>query len=137
MSSTNSNDKSSSYAVAWVDHHGAEVVPFGDEVGQPRRIKAQSHPTGQHGSAVRTEHEFFGHVCDALAGAGKVLVVGPQTGVADFEHYVKKHRAALAPHIVAYKPLARQSENQLVATAREFFFQYELAARSGGEAKGG
>ena len=41
---------------------------------------------------LRTEHEFFGHVCDALAGIQEVLVVVPRTAQSDFRHYVEKHR---------------------------------------------
>lgn len=90
------------HAVAWVDHHGAQVLQFDAEHMQAQKVKAHTHHTRQHGSSVRTEHEFFGEVCDALAGIAEVLVVGPKTGLADFRHYVDKHRPAVAKQIAGW-----------------------------------
>ena len=47
-------------AVVNVDHHHAEILRFDAEHAEAQRIKAHDHHTRQHGSAVRTEHEFFG-----------------------------------------------------------------------------
>lgn len=113
------------HAVVWIDHHSAQVLQFDAEQVQAHKLKAHSHPTAQHGSGVRTEHEFFGHVCDALAGIQEVLVVGPKTGIADFEHYARKHRAETAAHIVGYEAVDHPSENQLVALARAYFLKYD------------
>jgi hypothetical protein len=74
---------------------------------------------------VRTEHEFFGQVCDALTGIPEVLVVGPKTGIADFSTTSKKHRAALAAQVVGYEVVDHPSENQLVAMARKYFLKYD------------
>jgi stalled ribosome rescue protein Dom34 len=116
------------HAIAWVDHQGAQVLQFDAEHVQADKIKAHTHYTRQHGSAVRSEHEFFGQVCDAMAGITEVLVVGPHTAIADFRHYAEKHRAETAKHLVAYEPLAHLSENQLVAKAREFFLKHDRMA---------
>jgi hypothetical protein len=116
------------HAVAWVDHQSAQVMQFDAEPGQTRKLKAHSHTTGQHGSKVRTEHEFFGEVCNALAGISEVLVVGPKTGLADFRHYVDKHRGALNRQIVGWEVHERLTDNQLVALARQFFVQYDRMA---------
>lgn len=113
------------HAVVRVDHQSAQVLQFDAEHAESKTVKAHSHPTGQHGSAVRAEHEFFGHVCDALAGIQEVWVVGPKTGIADFEHYAKKHRPQTAQHIVGYEVVDHPSENQLVAMARAFFFKHD------------
>ena len=81
--------------------------------------------TRQHGSGVRTEHEFFSQVCDALDGIAEVLVVGGHVGLADFRHYVEKHRPLTARHIVAYDVVDHPSENQLVALARKRFVKVD------------
>lgn len=116
------------HAVAWVDHHDARVLQFDAEHVEARRVKAHSNHTRRHQSQVRTEHEFFAEVCDALAGIREVLVVGPKTGLADFRHYVEKHRAALAPQIVGWQVHERASDNQLVALARKHFVGYDRMA---------
>lgn len=116
------------HAVVFVDHQQAQVLQFDAAHVQAQKIKARSHHTKQHGSQVRTEHEFFAHVCDALEGIAEVLAVGPHTGITDFQHYVKKHRPALAPKIVATQTVDHPSDNQLVALARQFFLRHDRMA---------
>lgn len=113
------------HAVVWIDHQSAQILQFDAEHVQAQKVKAHSHHTAQHGSTVRTEHEFFGTVCDALDGITEVLVVGPKTGIADFEHYLKKHRAAVAAQVVGFEVVDHPSENQLVALARKFFLKHD------------
>ena len=113
------------HAVAHVDHQLAQVLQFDAEHVQAQKVKAHTHHTRQHGSAVRTEHEFFGHVCDALEGIAEVLIVGPHTGQADFRHYVEKHRPQTAARIVGYETVDHPSEPQLVALARKYFLRYD------------
>lgn len=116
------------HAVVWLDHQSAQVLQFDAEHVQAGKVKAHTHHTAQHGSAVRTQHEFFAAVCEALAGIPEVLVVGPKTGIADFEHYVTKHRPALGRQIVAYEVVDHPTQNQLVAMARKFFVAYDRMA---------
>ncbi len=91
------------HAVVWIDHHTAQVLQFDAEHVEAQKVKSSGHHTKQHGSAVRTEHEFFGEVCDALAGINEVLVAGSHTAQSDFKHYVEKHRPALLAQIVGYE----------------------------------
>lgn len=116
------------HAVVRIDHHSAQVLQFDANQVQAQALKAHSHPTKQHGSAVRAEHEFFGEVCDALAGITEVLVAGSHTAQADFKHYVAKHRPAVAAQIVGYETVDHPSDNQLVALARDFFLKYDRMA---------
>jgi stalled ribosome rescue protein Dom34 len=116
------------HAVVLIDHQQAQVLQFDEEHVQAQKVKASSHHTRQHGSAVRSEHEFFGHVCDALEGVAEVLVVGAHTAQADFRHYTEKHRAATAKHIVGYETVDRPTEAQLVAMARKYFLKYDRMA---------
>ncbi len=116
------------HAVVWIDHQNAQVLQFDTEHVQASKVQAHTHHTAQHGSAVRTQHEFFGHVCDALVGIPEVLALGPRTGLNDFEHYVKKHRPELAVHILAYEVVDHPSEKQLVAQARKVFLKVDRMA---------
>ena len=54
------------HAVVWTDHQSAQVLRFDAEHVLADNIRAHTHHTAQHGSAVRLQHEFFGEVCDAL-----------------------------------------------------------------------
>ena len=109
------------HAVAWIDHHKAHVLQFDANQVLDEKIHEQSHYTRQHGSSVRSEHEFFGEVCDALAGIEAVLVVGGHTAQADFRHYVDKHRSHLAALIVGWETVDNPTEGQVVKLARQFF----------------
>jgi stalled ribosome rescue protein Dom34 len=113
------------HAVVWTDHQTAQVLQFDAEHVQAHKVKSHSHHTAQHGSKVRTEHEFFAQVCDALAGIPEVLAVGPKTGIADFEHYAKKHRPEIAARIVDFAVVDHPTENQLVALARKYFLKHD------------
>ncbi len=86
------------HAVVFIDHTHAQILQFDAEHVQAQKVKTRSQQTKQHGSTVRTEHEFFAQVCDALAGISEVLMTGPKTGLADFKHYADKHRPATAQH---------------------------------------
>ena len=81
--------------------------------------------TREHHSDVRTEHEFFGQVCDALDGIAEVLVTGGHTGLAYFRHDVDKHRPLTAERIVGYGVVDHPTENQLVALARKHFVKVD------------
>ena len=113
------------HAVVWTDHQSAQVLQFDADQVQAAKVRAHTHPTAQHGSAVRAEHEFFGAVCDALVGVGEVLVTGSRTAIADFRHYADKHRPQTAAHIAAYEVVDHPSENQLVALARKYFLEHD------------
>jgi hypothetical protein len=116
------------HAVVFVDHQHAQVLQFDAEHVRAEKIKAHTHHTRQHGSAVRSEHEFFGHVCDALQGIAEVLVTGPRTGIADFRHYAEKHRPQAARQIVGYETVDHPSDRQLVALARQYFLRHDRMA---------
>jgi len=116
------------HAVVWMDHHSAQVLQFDAEHVQSQKVKAHQHHTRQHGSSVRTEHEFFADVCQALTGIHEVLVTGPHTALADFRHYVDKHRPHLAPQLVGQETVDHPTEGQLVALARQYFLKYDRMA---------
>ena len=116
------------HAVAWIDHQQAQVLQFDAEHVQASKVKAHTHHTGQHGSAVRTQHEFFAHVCDALDSIPEILVAGSRQAQADFRHYVEKHRPGLIKHIMGWETVDHPTENQLVAMARKAFLKIDRMA---------
>jgi stalled ribosome rescue protein Dom34 len=116
------------HAVVQIDHQQAQVLQFDTEHVEARKVKASTRHTKQHGSAVRTEHEFFGEVCNALEGIAEVLVAGSHTAQADFKHYADKHRPETARRIVGYETVDHPSEAQLVALARQYFLKYDRMA---------
>jgi stalled ribosome rescue protein Dom34 len=116
------------HAVVWIDHQHAQLLQFDSGPVKTQKFQAHHHNTRQHGSNVRTEHEFFGEVCDALQNFTEILVTGAHKAQADFRHYVEKHRAHLAPKIVGWETVDHPSEGQLAALARKFFVKHDRMA---------
>lgn len=108
-------------AVVWTDHHSANIVQFDADQVLPKKVQEHTHNTPQHHSDVRSGHEFFGTVCEGLAGIAQVLIAGSHTATADFKHYVDKHKPQVAKQIIGYEVVDHLSEKQLVAMARDYF----------------
>jgi len=113
------------HAVVLIDHHHALIQQFNHEETRAEKVRDHRHYTRQHGSGVRTEHEFFGEVCDALAGIAEVLMVGGHTAQAAFRHYVEKHRPEVSGRIVGWETADHPSDAQLIAVAKTFFAKYD------------
>lgn len=67
------------------------------------------------------------------SGAGRCLPCvrstwRPRAGLADFRHYVEKHRPQCGARIVAYEPVNQHTEPELLAMARRYFQKYDLMA---------
>jgi stalled ribosome rescue protein Dom34 len=112
-------------AVLLIDHHEARLVQFDAEHTVAERIREHSHHTKQHGSAVRSEHEFYAEVCEAMKGVAEVLVTGSHQSQADFRHYLQKHRPAQEKQVIGYETVDHPTEAQLVALARKVFLRHD------------
>ncbi|MGK2900473.1 MAG: hypothetical protein ACSLE9_17615 [Burkholderiaceae bacterium] len=116
------------HAVVRIDHQSAELLQFDAGHVEATKVKAHTHHTAQHGSTVRTEHEFYGQVADALAGVQEVLVVGPGTAPAAFRSYCEKHRPPIARQITGIEVVDHPSTPQLVALAHKYFLARDRMA---------
>jgi stalled ribosome rescue protein Dom34 len=119
---------SSLHAIVFIDHQAAQVLHFDAEHVQAGKVRAHTHHTAQHGSRVRTEHEFYGHVADALGDSKEVLVVGPGLARTAFKAYCDKHRPEVGRRIVAVEAVDHPSPPQLLALARKYFVAYDRMA---------
>ena len=116
------------HAVVHIDHHDAQVIQFGAGHVAEAKIHTHLQYTRQHASGVRSEHEFFAKVGEALEGIPEILVTGGHTATADFRHYLEKHCPRVATHVMAYVVVDRPSEAQLVALARQHFLRLDAMA---------
>lgn len=120
-----------SHAVVWLDHHQALVIQFDAEQAEARKLHAHSHATRQHGSELRTIHEFFGEICDALDGLESILVTGAHTAQADFRRYVDKHCRTVMPRITDWEIVDHPTEAQLLALGRRRRHQAAIGLANG------
>lgn len=116
-----------SRAVLWLDQRSATLQRL-DGDAAPIHIQAHHHDTRQHGSQVRTSHEFHAEVADAAQGIDEVLVSGARMTHADFRHYVDRHRPQLARRIVAWQVVDHPTEPQMLELARRFFAKWDRMA---------
>lgn len=114
---------SPSRAVVRIDHHTAQIIEFDANHTEAHTVKAHVHYTRQHGSAVRSEHEFFSEVCAALESTPDFLIAGSHQAQADFRHYVEKHRSGMMKQISGWETVDSPSEGQLVALAKKHFLK--------------
>jgi stalled ribosome rescue protein Dom34 len=116
------------HAVLLIDHQHAEVLQFDAEHLQAQKLHYHGRHARQHGNEVRTEHEFFGQVCEALKGIGEVLVAGGHLAQTDFRHYVEKHHPQAAKQITGWETVDHPSEGQLLALAKKHFNRVDKMA---------
>jgi stalled ribosome rescue protein Dom34 len=118
------------HAVLLIDHHTAKVLQFDAEQVEIETVFEKTVYTRQHNSQVRTEHEFFTEVCNALAGITEILVVGSHMAQADFRRNIEKHHASVAKRVVGWETVDHPTDAQLVAFARHYFIDHEREAES-------
>lgn len=112
-----------SQVVILLDHHSAQIQML--DGAHLEKLTEHRRETRQHGSRVRSEHEFFSDVCDALQVHAEILVLAGRTAEADFKRYVEKHRPALAPRVVGWEIVDHPTPAQALAIARAFFDKHD------------
>ncbi|MES2190953.1 MAG: hypothetical protein V4454_12570 [Pseudomonadota bacterium] len=90
---------------------------------QVQEFQQHAHATRQHGSEVRTEHEYFSKICDALVTIDSIVVTGSYVVQADFRHYLQRRRSGLFRQITAWQAVDRLIEAPLLALVRKL--QYD------------
>ncbi len=118
------------HAVLLIDHHTAKVLQFDAQQVEIETVFEKTVYTRQHNSEVRTEHEFFSEVCNALNGISEILVVGSHMAQADFRHNIEKHHTSVAKRVVGWETVDHPTDPQLVAFARHYFAEHEREAES-------
>ncbi|MBU2049270.1 hypothetical protein [Acidovorax soli] len=116
------------HAIVWLDHDRAQLLQFDASQAFEKQIKAHLYFTRHDGNEMRSVHEFFGEVCDALAGVEQLLVAGPHAVQEDFRHYVDKLRPEVASQIVEWQTLDHPSPGELIALARRYFATHDATA---------
>lgn len=111
--------------IVHLTHQTAHVIEFDDASSNSADVAQHTHATRQHGSQVRSEHEYFGSVCDVLDEFPRVIVAGGRTTLADFQHYVANHRSRTADRVIAYEVVDHPTDRQLVALARKRFDAFD------------
>jgi len=116
------------HAVLLIDHHTAKVLQFDAEQVEIEKVFEKTVYTRQHNSEVRTEHEFFTEVCNALAGITEILVVGSHMAQADFRRNIEKHHTSVSKRVIGWETVDHPTDAQLVAFARRYFVDHEREA---------
>jgi len=110
------------HALAWIDHYSALILRVdaeatSDDPDLVERIRCDR----QHGSGLLSEPEFFGKLCDTLAGTDALMIADSHQTHLDFRQYVAKHRPALALRVVAWIPVDEPGADGITKIAQQFF----------------
>ena len=116
---------SMSHALMLIDHHCAQLLRLDVSPLQAVKVQEHSHPTRQHGRAVRTEHGFFAEVGNSLKGIQEDLVTRSHGAQPDYGNGVHKHRQLVNQHTVGWRKVDHPTEGQLVALARAFLVRHD------------
>jgi hypothetical protein len=122
---------SSTPVVVWLDGRQAVILHLLHDGVQASRLHVHEHATAQHGSGVRSEHEFHADVCGALEGVSEALVTGSHMALANLRHYVEKHRPRVQARIAGYETVGNLTDHELAALGRKFFEQRAQGLASG------
>lgn len=116
------------HAVVWIDHDEAHVIHFNPDeteeliVHSKHRRGHLHHKRGQLGDGHAPEdHDYYGLVETALAGAGEILIVGPASAKDELEKHMKHHAKVLAACIVGVERVDHPSDGQILKLARKYF----------------
>ena len=116
------------HAVLWLDSHHAQVIQFDPTQGRMHQLKALLSYQRRRAGRMRSEHEFFAEICDALVGQSEVLVAGSHAAQTGFHHYVDRHCPIVAQQIVGWQTLEQPIANELIALARRYFSAHPSTA---------
>lgn len=116
------------HAVLWLDSHHAQILQFDPSRDRAHQLKALLTYRRRNAGHLRSEHEFYAEICDALEGQSEVLVAGSHAAQTSFHQYVDGHRPVVAKQIVGWQTLEHPIANELIALVRRYFSAHSPAA---------
>jgi hypothetical protein len=119
---------SNRHVTVWLDHEEARIFHVDAEKLDEKTLPAPTHHVHRHpkGSTAGHDHpddahHFFQAVARELAGAERVLIVGPSTAKLQFVRYAHKHDPTLEPRIVGIETVDHPTDRQVVAYSKRYF----------------
>lgn len=116
------------HAVVWIDHDEAHVIHFNPDESEELTVHSKPrrghlhHKSGQLGDGHAAEdHDYYGLVETALAGAQEILIVGPASAKDELQKHMLHHAKLLAACIVGVEPVDHPSDGQILKLARKYF----------------
>jgi stalled ribosome rescue protein Dom34 len=117
--------------VIWLDSENAQIFALkssGIEKSHLKRTGADHHTFNKkdHHGDPASEH-FFRDLSVKLQDAGQLLILGPGLAKNHFKtHLETHHTGGLAKKIIGMENSDHPTDNQILATARNFYKTYDL-----------
>ena len=120
------------HQMVWIDHRSATLY---EVTHHDLRELAVLHAPDQGGSHIHHKagtmgpgHEsvppaFLQRVTTALAGARRILIVGPAEAKFALKHYIALNAPSLDQHVIGVEPMDKCGHGELQAFATMFFRQ--------------
>ena len=120
------------HQMVWIDHRSATTFEVTHHdltelvtIHAPDQGRGQiHHKAGTMGPGhTGVSPEFLQRVTAALAGARRILIVGPADAKFALKHYISVHAPSLDEHIIGVEPMDKCGLGELQAFATLFFRQ--------------
>ena len=117
--------------IVWLDSEKALIFslkPEGIEKSNVSKsgIDHHSHDKKDHLNDSHLEH-FYRDLAKALEDAEQLLIMGPGLGKKHFNSYLESHHTnGLSKKVIGIENSDHPSDNQILASGREFFKTYDL-----------
>ncbi|MBC7660489.1 MAG: hypothetical protein H7249_12395 [Chitinophagaceae bacterium] len=116
--------------IIWMDSEKAHVFGLNSTGIEKSNIKksGMNHHSGDKNDTVVDEHlnHFYHDVTTKLSDAAEVLIMGPGVSKTHFKTYLDDHAAQLSKNVVGVENSDHPTDNQILATGKEFFKTYEF-----------
>lgn len=117
--------------VIWLDSEKAQIFALKSSGIQKQHVEKKTldhhtHNKKDHNGNLDPEH-FFRNLADKIKDAQQLLILGPGLAKNHFKTHLESNCATgLAKKIIGMEDSDHPTDNQILATARQFFKTYNL-----------
>ena len=114
--------------IVWLDSEKAQIFALTTEGIEKSNLEKSgmnhhSHERKDHTNDSNLEH-FYRDLAAKLSDAEQLLLTGPGLAKKHFTNYLESHAATLSKKVVGVENSDHPTDNQILASGREFFKTY-------------
>ena len=114
-----------SNVVAWVDREHAKLFYFSQEKMERKTFQEKHSDRHTHqiddADHARTVNKLFVEIAEDIAGAKRILILGPGIAKHYFHNFLREHYPAIARKVTACETVDHPTAAQIATLARKHF----------------
>ncbi|RYZ59318.1 MAG: hypothetical protein EOP07_04365 [Proteobacteria bacterium] len=115
--------------IVWLDSEKAQVFGLNTTGIEKSNVKkhGKDHHSGDKSDNVNDAQldHFYSDVKTKVIDAEKLLIMGPGVSKTHFKTYLDSHAAQLSKNVVGVENSDHPTDNQILASSKDFFKTYE------------